>query len=156
MILLIDDKKIEVEQLREVPDLPCRSYINFLLDGNLLITGGLDCENKIKLIDSDGVVEDLCDMMGDHYAHRALVYGNELYILGGKDSTDKVTGFCEKIDFMAGNRGELAEMPIPVLKPAVHAYSGKIYVFGGKDKQEEDTNVMQIYDIEKNIWIVSE
>ena len=43
-------------------------------------------------------------MLGDHYAHRALVYGSELYILGGKDSSDKVTGLCEKIDLMAGNR----------------------------------------------------
>ena len=69
-------------------------------DGALLITGGIENESIISILDIEGNYEEIAKILGQHYSHVAILVNGAIYLISGKNSNDILTPFCEVLDLV--------------------------------------------------------
>ena len=86
------------------------------------------------------------------YDQTAQAAGNDIYIVGGLDTFQKVQNTLEKLDTSTGVITTLAPMPTPRRMAHSVIYGGKIYVIGGSNAVMKRVTTLEIYDIAKGTW----
>jgi glucose/arabinose dehydrogenase len=86
----------------------------------------------------------------DHF--QAVVAGDKLYAIGGRDSElDREIAATDVYDFAAGSWSSGAPIPTPRGGFAAALVDGEIYVIGGEDVDEAHATV-EAYDVQRGTW----
>jgi DNA-binding CsgD family transcriptional regulator len=79
------------------------------------------------------------------------VYDNKIYVIGG-ETEEGVTGLTEVYDIATDTWARLPDKPTPVTNAKAVVVGGKIYVPGGRDVDDQISDVLEIFDPQKNWW----
>ncbi|KAI0242357.1 hypothetical protein LSAT2_013949 [Lamellibrachia satsuma] len=85
--------------------------------------------------------------------HRSVLLGDSVYVVGGKDISDKAIGSVERFDLKQRQWSSLPDMPQPVFGPAAISYGHRVYVFGGRDADNKNLSCTQAYDTVSGNWL---
>ena len=85
--------------------------------------------------------------------HRSVFLGDYIYVVGGKDFSDKTIGSVERFDLKQRQWSSLPDMPQPVFGPAAISYGHRVYVFGGRVADNENSSCTQAYDTVSGNWL---
>jgi len=89
----------------------------------------------------------------DRSQHAAVIIGNKVYIIGGKDGNGNPLSDCWRYDFATNNWQQFADMPSVTLYGHTAVTDGSnVYVYGGlKNGANLDPNI-RIYNPGANSW----
>jgi len=128
--------------------------------GSIYILGGASANAVLgdieKLDLKTGKTAFVTDKLHPRKYHTAQAYKGKIYIMGGHGHSDVV----EIYDIAADTVTFGAPMPQPRYMPASVLIDGKIYIIGGgylkkfkPPSEEEASDKVDVYDIEKDTWI---
>jgi DNA-binding CsgD family transcriptional regulator/N-acetylneuraminic acid mutarotase len=94
---------------------------------------------------------ELAKMPTPRFGLALAAYDNKLFAIGGQRDSG-VTAMVERYDIEKGDWQAVAAKPTPVEDVDAEVISGKIFVPGGKLANDLMTNVLEIYDPQRDAW----
>ena len=85
--------------------------------------------------------------------HRSVFLEGQVYVVGGWDVNNKVTGSVERFDLKRRQWSCLSDLPHPVYAPAATSHGHRVYVFGGLDADNKVLSCTQAYDSATGQWL---
>ncbi|XP_068091042.1 kelch-like protein 38 [Hyperolius riggenbachi] len=130
------------------------------LHGNVYVLGGLSIDRKGNTVTSSVYILSLKlnqwrkgeSMLVPRYSHRSIGYKNYIFAIGGTGEKQQILSSVERFDSIYNTWESMANMPTPVLHPAVAAKDQRIYLFGGEDAMQNPVRLIQVYHIARNMW----
>ena len=145
---------------RKYMDLPqsVGSYYDVcqVADDELLLTGGWNGVAKANCLLMDlthNTWTQMPSMRTARCRHRSVLVGDNVYVVGGKDGSDTVTGSVERLSLTKRQWSSQTDLPRPVRLPAVTSHGHTVFVFGGRDGTDKDLTCTQAYNTITGQWV---
>ena len=84
--------------------------------------------------------------------HRSVLVGDNVYVVGGKDVSDTVTGAVERFNLTKRQWSSQPDLSRPVRVPAVTSHGHNVFVFGGRDGSNKELTCTQAYNTVTGQW----
>jgi DNA-binding CsgD family transcriptional regulator/N-acetylneuraminic acid mutarotase len=96
--------------------------------------------------------EHLAPLPEARYDLAAVAYDGFIYAISGK-TKDGSTRAVERYDLKTNLWSKAADKPTPVYEAAAAVLGGKVYVPGGRLADGKVTDILDIFDPERNVWL---
>ncbi len=97
--------------------------------------------------------QSLADMPTPRFGTCAVVFNGEIYIMGGRDASGKVTGLVERYNPLTNTwRTEAEELKKERENAAASTFLNTIYVMGGNSDEDEIEKKVEFFDVSEGKW----
>ena len=138
------------------PSVGGRYDICQVADDQILLSGGYKGGAKADcwLMDlTNNTSTQMPPMRSARRFHRSVLVGDNVYVVGGKDVNDTVTGAVERFSLTKRQWSSQPDMPRPVRVPAVTSHGHTVFVFGGRDGTNSNLKCTQTYNTVTGQWV---
>ena len=148
------DKSIRWENIHAVLPRRLSGHRSVVYNGRLIVIGGFDIDKRSEC--SDSITEIslvppytsklLATMPEERYHHGVAVFGDKIFIVGGKSKS--VLRSVIMYDIIKNEFQELAPLPYPVYDMATVKWGDdNVMIMGGADSNEQPLNKVLMYNI---------